>query len=148
MVENRSNNEKAVSSRVDDLQVPRLNCEWMEWLAVVTQDKAQAVAKPFHFESHRFAEALVGVAYDVRAGFIERHDDSGFVLCTEPRAIKKIPHAIAHICMVCGFALKNDSPGTFHFSTILREKLTSVLGRQCCRAALLCGMDASCGPLP
>ena len=104
MIENRSNNEEAVSVREDNFHIPGLNCERMEGLAIVAQDKAQAVAKPFHFESHRFDQVLVGVAYDVRAGFIERHDDSGLFLVTECRASEKIPHAIAHFRELGGFA--------------------------------------------
>jgi hypothetical protein len=132
MVENRSNNEKAVSSREGDLKVPRLNCEWMERRAVVAQDKAQAVSKPFHFESHGFGQARVGVADDIRAGFIDCHDDSGHLLFTESRAVEKIPHAFAHFREVGGFAWKNNSTGAFHFSTILRGKLISALGREYC----------------
>lgn len=86
MVKDLANDENAEAARCGDLDVLGWECLWIERPAIVAQNEAQAVAKPFHFESHGFDEALVRVAYDVRAGLIESHDDSRVILIVESRA--------------------------------------------------------------
>lgn len=104
MVENCSNYEKAVSTGFNGFQVADRDGWWMERFAIVPQNEVQAVAKPFHFEPHGFDHASVRMADDVRASFVERHDDSGFLFFTKSRASEKIPHAFAHFCELGGFA--------------------------------------------
>ena len=104
MFENRLNNEKAVSTGLDGFQVEGWGGGWMEWPPVVAESKAQTVAKAFHFKPHRFHQAGMGVADDIRAGFVDRHDDSRRLVITKSGTAKKIPHAVTHICELDGFA--------------------------------------------